>query len=90
MSHKPGVLVLLNQEEYLESTRKANANFMESIRKDAFPTPSPMGIERELQQVTEAYAMIARWSQGRKNDGYELKIFKEEVLGIISAVLKVT
>lgn len=79
-----------NKEEYLESMRKANANFMERIRKHAFPAPSPIGNERELQQVTEAYTMIARWSQGRKNDGYELKIFKEEVQRIITAVLRVT
>jgi hypothetical protein len=61
---------------------------METLRKRAFPTPSPFGVEWEKQWVIEAYTLIARWSQGRKENGAELKDFREETLRIISVVLK--
>jgi hypothetical protein len=36
---------LMNEEEeYSDSIRKANDQFMESLNKAAFPTPSPFGV----------------------------------------------
>ena len=84
-----GFAELMNEEEmYSDSIRKANDRYMECLRKMAFPTPSPFGVEWEKQRVIEAYTLIARWSQGRKGNGAELKNFGEETLRIISAVLK--
>jgi len=81
--------VLMNEEEtYCDSIRKANDRFMETLRKRAFPTPSPFGVEWEKQRVIEAYTLISRWSQGRKENGANLKKFKDETLRIISVVLK--
>ena len=61
---------LMNEEEeYCESIRKANDQYMECLRERAFPTPSPFGVEWEKQRVAEAYTLIARWSQGRKGKG---------------------
>jgi len=80
---------LMNEEEkYSASIRKANDQFMESLRKDAFPTPSPFGVEWEKQRVIEAYTLIRRWAQGRTENGADLKNFREETLWIISVVLK--
>ena len=61
---------------------------MECLRERAFPTPSPFGVEWEKQRVIEAYTLIARWSQGRKENGAELRDFRDETLRIISVVLK--
>ncbi len=73
--------VLMNEEEtYSDSIRKANDRYMETLRKRAFPTPSAFGVEWEKQWVIEAYTLIARWSQGRKENGAELKDFREETL----------
>jgi len=63
---------LMNQEEMLsENIRKAKDRYMECLRERAFPTPSPFGVDWEKQRVTEAYTLIARWSQGRKGNGAE-------------------
>jgi len=79
----------MNEEEmYSESIRKANDRYMETLRQRAFPTPSPFGVEWEKQRVTEAYSMIARWSQGRKGNGADLKDFRDETLWIMMVVLK--
>jgi len=84
-----GIDELMNEEEtYCDSIRKANDRYMETLRKRAFPTPSPFGVEWEKQRVIEAYTLIARWSQGRKKIGADLKKFKDETLRIISVVLK--
>jgi len=80
---------LMNQEEMLsENLRKADDRYMETLRQRAFPTPSPFGVEWEKQRVTEAYSMIARWSQGRKRNGADLRDFRDETLWIILVVLK--
>ena len=80
---------LMNEEEmYSDSIRKANDRYMETLRKRAFPTPSPFGVEWEKQRVIEAYTLIARRSQGRKKNGADLKNFREETLRVISVVLK--
>ena len=47
-----------------ENHRKADEWFIVTLRQRAFPTPSPFGVEWEKQRVTEAYNLIARWSQG--------------------------
>jgi len=81
--------VLMNEEEtYSDSIRKANDRYMETLHKRAFPTPSPFGVEWEKQRVIEAYTLISRWSQGRKEPPYDLKNFRDETLRIISVVLK--
>jgi len=51
---------------HCENIRKAKYRYMECLRERAFPTPSPFGVDWEKQRVTEAYTLIARWSQGRK------------------------
>jgi hypothetical protein len=80
---------LMNEEEkYSDSIRKADDRFMETLRKRAFPTPSPFGVEWEKQRVIEAYNLIGRWSEGRKETPFDLKNFREETLRIISVVLK--
>jgi len=45
---------------------------IDTIRKSAFPSPSPFGVEWEKQRATEAYALIHRWAQGRTGDGADL------------------
>ena len=52
------------EEMISENHRKADEWFIETLRQRAFPTPSPFGVEWEKQRVTEAFTMIARWSQG--------------------------
>ncbi|MGA7497340.1 MAG: hypothetical protein WBX00_11480 [Isosphaeraceae bacterium] len=80
---------LMNEEEmHSENIRKANDRYMECLRERAFPTPSPFGVEWEKQRVTEANSMIARWSQGRKGNGTDLRDFRDETLWIIVVVLK--
>ncbi len=80
---------LMKQEEMIsENLRKADDRYMETLRQRAFPTPSPFGVEWEKQLVTEAYSMIARWSQGRKRNGAELRDFRDETLWIMMVVLK--
>ena len=80
---------LMNQEEtYSDNIRKANDRYMECLRERAFPSPSPFGVEWEKQRVIEAYSMIARWSQGRKGNGADLRDFRDETLRIILVVLK--
>ncbi len=80
---------LMNEEEmHSENIRNANDRYMETLRERAFPTPSPFGVEWEKQRVTEAYTLIARWSQGRKKNAAELKDFRDETLRIILVVLK--
>ena len=80
---------LMKQEEMLsENRRKADDRYMESLRQRAFPTPSPFGVEWEKRRVTEAYSMIARWSQGRKRNGADLRDFRDETLWIMMVVLK--
>jgi hypothetical protein len=80
---------LMNEEEkYSDSIRKANDQFTESLRKAAFPAPSPFGVEWEKQRVTEAYTLIHRWAHGRTETPVDLKNFREETLRIISVVLK--
>jgi len=84
-----GIDELMNEEEtYCDSIRKANDRYMETLRKRAFPTPSPFGVDWEKQRVIEAFTLIARWSQGRKKNGADLKDFRDETLRIISVVLK--
>jgi hypothetical protein len=80
---------LMNEEEkYSESIRKANDQFMESLRQDAFPTPSPFGVLWERQRVIEAYTLIRRWSKCRAVIPVDLKNFRDETLRIISVALK--
>ena len=80
---------LMNEEEmHSENIRNAKDRYMECLRERAFPTPSPFGVEGEKQRVIEAYTLIRRWSQGRKENGAELKDFRDETLRIISVVLK--
>jgi hypothetical protein len=80
---------LMKQEEmYIENLRKADEWYMEVLRERTFPTPSPFGIEWEKQRLIEAYNMIARWSEGRKDEGYELQVFKQESLRIMLVVLE--
>jgi len=80
---------LMNEEEeYCESIPKANDRYMETLRERAFPTPSPFGVEWEKQRVAEAYTLIARWSQGRKGNGADLRDFRDETPRIILVVLK--
>ncbi len=76
------------EEMNSENHRKADDWYMEILRQRAFPTPSPFGVEWEKQRVTEAYSMIARWSQCRKRNGADLRDFRDETLWIIMAVLK--
>jgi len=84
-----GIDELMNEEEtYCDSIRKANDRYMETLRKRAFPTPSPFGVDWQKQRVIEAFTLIARWSQGRKKNGADLKDFRDETLRIISVVLK--
>ncbi len=75
-------------EMYCEGIRKVNDQYMETLREQSFPNPSPFGVEWETQRVTEAFALIARWSQGRKATLYELQIFKMEALRIILVMLE--
>ncbi len=80
---------LMNQEEmHSENLRKADDRYMETLRLRAFPTPSPFGVEWEKQRVTAAHSMIARWSQGRKRNGADLRDFRDETLWIMMVVLK--
>ncbi len=80
---------LMNEEEmHCEKIRKANDRYMECLRQRAFPTPSPFGVEWEKQRVTEAFTMIARWSQGRKETGADLRDFRDETLWVIAVVLE--
>jgi hypothetical protein len=80
---------LMKQEElYIENHRKADEWFIETLRERAFPTPSPFGVEWEKQRVSDAYSMIARWSQGRKRNGADLRDFRDETLWIMMVVLK--
>jgi hypothetical protein len=76
------------EEMNSENHRKADDWYMEILRQRAFPTPSPFGVEWEKQRVTEAFTMIARWSQGRKGNGADLRDFRDETLRIILVVLK--
>jgi len=79
---------LMKQEElYIENHRKADEWFIETLRERAFPTPSLFGVEWEKQRVIEAYDMVARWSQGRKGNGYDLMVFRDESLRIMLVVL---
>jgi len=43
----------------------AREQHMDTIRKAAFPTPSPFGVEWEKQRATEAHTLFHRWAQGR-------------------------
>jgi len=80
---------LINEEEmHSESIRRVRDRYMETLRERAFPTPSPFGVEWEKQRVIEAFTLIARWSQARKKNGYDLKNFRDETLRIILVVLK--
>jgi len=80
---------LMNEEEmHSENIRKAKDRYMECLRERASPTPSPFGVDWEKQRVTEAFTMIARWSQGRKGNGADLRDFRDETLRIILVVLK--
>ena len=45
---------------------------MDSLRKAAFPTPSPFGVEWEKQRATEAHTLIHRWAQDRTENGADL------------------
>ena len=80
---------LMNEEEiHTAWVRKAKARYMECLRERAFPTPSPFGVDWEKQRVTEAYTLIARWSQGRKGNEADLGDFRDETLRIILVVLE--
>ena len=75
------------EEMNSENHRKADEWFIVTLRQRAFPTPSPFGVEWEKQRVTEAYSMIARWSQGRKATQDDLMTFIDESLRIMLVVL---
>ncbi len=79
---------LMKQEEMnTRNHRKADDRFVETLRQRAFPVSSPFGVEWEKQRVIEAYSMVAGWSQGRKENGFDLMSFKEETLWIILVML---
>ena len=50
----------------------AREQHMDTIRKAAFPTPSPFGVEWEKQRATEAHTLIHRSAQGRTENGADL------------------
>ena len=60
---------------------------MDTIRKTAFPTPSPFGPEYERQRIREAYELLNGWWVSRMDKPIHLRASKEESLRILSAVV---
>ncbi len=79
---------LINEEEQLDAEcRAASDRYLEQLRARVFPSPSPFGVDWERQRVIEAHSLLARWSLGRKKNGYELRQFQEETLRIFQVLL---